>query len=497
MDALILLTDLPDPIIDKIRGMTAPNGYRVEVARNRDECQASLLNDEVMALVINQRLVNEDHRLLEVLKFYSNKVQLILFLENEEFDPKRHLTQGVVGVLAGDAFDEKILLTFLNNAERLHTLDEKMETQNALIQDNQSIAMELNLKNKVLERERNFNDSIISSIAYGLMIVDTEGAIMLLNDVGKKIFGISSTDYYGRDYREVVFDSFKQNTEIGAREALEKGEPQEIDSFLVDGDKLISCTISNIRDNFENSIGIMFLGRDITEGEQIKNQLFQAEKLATMGTMLSGIAHELRNPLTIINARAQRLRTNSGVAENEKIRQGIESIEAQSRRCGEIVTNLLDFSRKRAVGFELANISEIIEAALKFLQYEGRAENIKIVRHLHSPGMVRADRVQMEQVALNLLTNAVDAMEEKGTLTLETGNFEGFVRFSVSDTGQGIREELLKKIFDPFYTTKEAGKGTGLGLAIVFKIVQRHKGRIFAKSEVGRGTTFTVLLPKE
>jgi two-component system NtrC family sensor kinase len=215
-----------------------------------------------------------------------------------------------------------------------------------------------------------------------------------------------------------------------------------------------------------------------------------------MGTMLSGIAHELRNPVTIINARAQRILQSTDTPVPEKTKKAVESIENQSKRMGEIINNLLDFSRRNVSGFALADINEIVNVAVSFLTLEGRDVGVEIIKSFGESCLTRCDRNQMEQVFLNLFTNACDAMQNKGKLFLTTENSENYIRISVRDTGVGIPEEFKKKIFDPFFTTKEAGKGTGLGLAIVYKIVQAHKGRLIVRSKVGQGTTFIIMLPK-
>ncbi|MFH0919342.1 MAG: ATP-binding protein [Fibrobacterota bacterium] len=497
MSNQILLTALPPELLSALSVIASENGYRTEVAATRDVCQEILLNQDILAILLNVTLVTEDPRIIEVLKFYSNSVQFILYSEDPAFQIDEVASRkDIVGVLYGAPVARPLFLDFLNAARRLYLLEKRIESVNFALQENQSAAAELNLKNKVLERERNFNESIISSIAYGLIIVDTEGAIMLLNGMGRKVFGITAEDVYGSNYETQIYESVRENLTAVAKETLATRQSREVDGFTVREDMIISYSVSVIKDNFENVIGLMFLGRDVTEWDQMTHQLFQAEKLATMGTMLSGIAHELRNPLTIINARAQRLLAGPSAELNDRARKAVESIEDQSKRCGEIINNLLDFSRKKVAGIVLANVNEIIDSALNFLAFEHRADGIEILRNFSENCIARCDKNQMEQVFLNLFTNACDAMAGSGNLVLTTENSENYIRISVRDTGPGISDEHKKKIFDPFFTTKEAGKGTGLGLAIVYKIIQAHKGRLVLRSKVGQGTTFIILLPK-
>ena len=497
MSNVLLLTALPDSLIASYRSLATENGYKIEVAATRDACQEILLNQDILAIILNVTLINEDVRVIEVLKFYSNSVQFILYSGDPAFRIDDLVSRkDIVGVIYGETCPRPLLLDFLNTARRLYQLEKQLESVNFTLQENQSASAELNLKNRVLERERNFNDSIISSIAYGLMIVDTEGTIMLINDMGRRVFGISASDVYGTNYETQIFESIRENLTTIAKEVLSTRQLREVNDFTVREDMIISYSVSIIKDNFENIIGLMFLGRDVTEWDQMTHQLFQAEKLATMGTMLSGIAHELRNPLTIINARAQRVLAGAGADLNDKTRKAVESIEDQSKRCGEIINNLLDFARKKVSGMVPANVNEVIDSALHFLTFEHRADGIDIVRNYSDNCITRCDKNQMEQVFLNLFTNASDAMAGSGKLVLTTENSENYIRISVRDTGPGIPEEHKKKIFDPFFTTKEAGKGTGLGLAIVYKIVQAHKGRLVVRTKVGQGTTFIILLPK-
>jgi two-component system sensor histidine kinase AtoS len=496
MPDTILVAGVRDPVIGRIRLLAGKSGFRVETAVDREECRKALLNRKVLALIIHASLAAEDARIIEAMKSCSNSVQFIVYADDAEDGLSRLPPGDILGVLRGAQFDDSVLSGFLMCAARLNALEQKVESLNSALQENNSAASELNLKNKVLERERNFNDSIINSIAYGLMIVDADGTIILVNEMGKKIFGITAPKYDGLNYQAVVLEGIRENLAQNVREILQSGKAVEAEGFPVRDDLIISYSLSVIRDNGGSVIGLMFLGRDVTEWENLTHQLFQAEKLATMGTMLSGVAHELRNPVTIINARAQRLLQGAEHALTDKAKKAVESIENQSQRMGEIINNLLDFSRRNASGFGLADLNEILDAALNFLALEGRSDGVEIVKSYAEGCMTRCDRNQMEQVFLNLFTNACDAMRNRGKLFLATGNFDKYIRISIRDTGCGIPEENKKKIFDPFFTTKEAGRGTGLGLAIVCKIVQAHKGRLVMRSKVGQGTTFILMLPK-
>jgi two-component system sensor histidine kinase AtoS len=495
MAGKIILTALHPSVEKRLTTFLAENGFTAERAADREACQEALLNSEVLAVIIHESLLRSDSRLVEVMKFYSNSVQFIVYLDAGSKGEGIPARGEIIGYLRGPTFEEDLLGDYLAVAVRLQALEKKIESLNFTLQDNHSVASELNIKNKVLERERNFNESIISSIAYGLMITDTEGTVMMLNEAGRRIFSIASQDVYGQPYESIVSEGLKESLVSNANAVLQSGTIKEVEGFSVNEQLTISYSIAVIRDSFRNVIGLLFLGRDVTDWNLMTQQLFQAEKLATMGTMLSGIAHELRNPVTIINARAQRLMAGSDL--DEKQQKAIESIEHQSRRMGEIVNNLLDFSRRKVTGFALADINEIMDAALSFISLEGRDKGVEIIRNYGAGCMTKCDKNQMEQVFLNLFSNACDAMPNGGKLILTSEVSSNYIRVSVRDTGEGIPDDLKKKIFDPFFTTKEAGKGTGLGLAIVYKMIQMHKGRLVVHSTVGEGTTFTILLPVE
>ncbi len=497
MPSTVLLAGLSDEVVHKIKPLAEESGFSIELAANRDECQEVLLNREILLLIIHAAMVKADPRIIEVMKFYSNSVQFIIYSDDKEPSDLSALPRSdLIGILKDPGFSDFTLSDFFICAIRLQSLEKKIESLNFVLQENHSTASELNLKNKVLERERNFNNSIISSIAYGLMIVDSDNAIMLINEMGKNIFGITIPDFYGMNYETVIFEGIRESLIQNAKDVIKHHKTLEVEGFTVREDLIISYSISVIKDNFGNLIGLMFLGRNVTEWENMTHQLFQAEKLATMGTMLSGIAHELRNPVTIINARAQRILQMNEATSPEKIKKAVESIENQSKRMGEIINNLLDFSRRNVSGFTSCDINQIIDTSLNFLSLEGKAMGIEVIKSFRDSCVTRCDRNQLEQVFLNLFSNACDAMGNQGKLFLTTENTENYIRISVRDTGCGIPEEIKKKIFDPFFTTKEAGKGTGLGLAIVYKIIQAHKGRLIVKSKVGQGTTFIIMLPK-
>jgi signal transduction histidine kinase len=234
-----------------------------------------------------------------------------------------------------------------------------------------------------------------------------------------------------------------------------------------------------------------------TERKRAEQQkLLASDRLASVGELAAGIAHELNNPLTSVIGFSQLL---LGKDIPDDIREDIKVIYSEARRTAEVMKNLLIFARRHTPVKQLVNINSVIEKVLAVRAYEQRVENIQVITHL-APDLpeTMADYFQLQQVFLNIIINAEHFMLEahkRGTLTITTQRIGNTIKASFADDGPGIAKENLGHLFDPFFTTKEVGKGTGLGLSICHGIITEHSGRIFAESESGKGATFIVELP--
>jgi two-component system NtrC family sensor kinase len=254
------------------------------------------------------------------------------------------------------------------------------------------------------------------------------------------------------------------------------------------------------------TIHLEALVRDVSERRKldedtraIHHQLLQAEKMAALGQTISGVAHELNNPLATILSWAERLQQRPSSEQN--IRRGLDIIHGEAERAARIVRNLLTFARKRQTTRMMVDVNQVIRETLALRAYEQRASNVEVVSAL-AAGLpqVFADGHQVQQVLLNLIINAEQAMlaaHGRGTLVLRTWHDveHDAVVIEVNDDGPGIPEAVQPKIFDPFFTTKEVGKGTGLGLTVAYAIVQEHGGRLRLESGAGAGASFFVQLP--
>jgi len=227
---------------------------------------------------------------------------------------------------------------------------------------------------------------------------------------------------------------------------------------------------------------------------QREKELLQSKKLAAIGTLASGVAHELNNPLNNIYTTAQRLMKKSG-EESEFVRKGLDDIFGQTMRVKSIVGDLLEFARGREPHLMPVELRGMIEGVYKNLSISLDVSRIRFTLKTHPEEIViYADPEQIERVFLNLFSNAIDAIAEAGELVVNAEEEDYSVKIIVSDTGRGMPKEMTENIFEPFFTTKD--KGTGLGLAIVFNIIQKHHGNIKVESEEYKGTTFIITLPK-
>ncbi len=232
------------------------------------------------------------------------------------------------------------------------------------------------------------------------------------------------------------------------------------------------------------------------ELREMQAHLIQSEKLASLGKLAAGIAHEINNPLGGILIYSHLLLEETN--KNSPLYENLKKIVRETSRCKNIVKGLLEFARPKEPEMSMININEVVDSSMAIMERQALFQNIKINKLYASdlPKMI-GDAAQLQQVFINIILNAAEAMNGNGSLTINTSLDKNgsFIAISFSDTGHGIREEDKIRVFEPFFTTKEVGKGTGLGLAISYSIIQKHQGTIEVQSEAGKGSTFTVKLP--
>jgi len=237
------------------------------------------------------------------------------------------------------------------------------------------------------------------------------------------------------------------------------------------------------------------MAADIAELQRLNEQLVHAEKLAAMGTLAAGVAHEVNNPLASISSLVQMMRSEEG--HSPETREKLSMISDQISRITQVTRDMTNFARSRPAARRETNINEIIQTALRLASFDKEFQNLDITTWLQNDiESVSADEDQIQQVILNLLLNARDAMEEGGKLTVRSVAKDNAIRIEIADNGSGISDDDLPQIFDPFFSTKTTGKGTGLGLAVCYGIITAHGGRIEVERNEPTGTRFTVILPQ-
>jgi signal transduction histidine kinase len=280
------------------------------------------------------------------------------------------------------------------------------------------------------------------------------------------------------------------------RQTIMTGKPATIEMFEPTLGIHFQESTSPIFNERGEVTGSVHVVRDMSERKRMEEQLVMTDRLASIGELASGIAHELNNPLTSVIGFSQLLMEGDIPA---NIKEDLGTVYSEAQRAAAIVKNLLTFARKHAPVKQLSQVNSILEDVLRLRAYEHKVNNIEVDKQLATNlPEIMVDYFQMQQVFLNLIVNAEFAMLEahgKGKLTITTERTNGVIKVAFTDDGPGIAKENMKRIFSPFFTTKEVGKGTGLGLSICHGIVSEHGGRIYAESEFGHGATFVVELP--
>jgi PAS domain S-box-containing protein len=331
--------------------------------------------------------------------------------------------------------------------------------------------------------------------------VDAGGWFTFISPKVKDVLGYEVDEVVGKKRSlDLIAKGQSQKWLKRFKELNVKREPffgLEITHVHKDGRQVI-CETSGIPlfDSAGSFKGYVGINKDITERRNMQEQLVITDRLASIGELAAGIAHELNNPLTGVVGFSQLLMEKEMP---EDIKQDVQVVYEEAQRASQVVKNLLTFARKHTAAKERVNINEVINKVLELRSYEQNLDNIKVKAHYDSAlPEVMADYFQLQQVFLNIVINAEYFMKganHKGTLTITTERVGNKIRASFADDGPGIAQENLGHIFDPFFTTKEVGRGTGLGLSICHGVVAEHGGRIYVESELGKGATFIVEMP--
>ncbi len=368
----------------------------------------------------------------------------------------------------------------------------------------QNARLYASLQQKATEYERlkEFNENIVESINVGILAVDLEERIESWNAQMEVLYALPRAEALGRKLSEVFPASFVEEFH---RAMGEEGSVQAVHNlykFRIEtraGEhRTANIAIAPLVSRDFATVGRIVLVDDITDRVELETQLTQAEKLSSIGLLAAGVAHEVNTPLAVISSYAQMLAKQ--VRGDERVGPLLDKITQQTFRASEIVNGLLNFSRTSGTAFTEIDVNTVIRDTLNLLEHQFKTSNVKLESAL-DPALppILGNPGKLQQVFLNLFLNAKDAMAGGGTLRVAT-EVNGHVGVSVSDTGSGISPEHVKRIYDPFFTTKSAPRegqrrGTGLGLAVTYGIIQEHAGKIEVESQAGAGTTFYLEFP--
>src|SRR5467141_3155273 len=352
-----------------------------------------------------------------------------------------------------------------------------------------------------LHQQQEFARRLVDSFPDLILVLDTEAHYNFVSPRCKEILGydvaeMQHLEFGGRSHPEDLPSALSLYKDIIAGSQTFASLEIRVRHKLGDW-RRIRFNFSPLSDEKGNIEGVVLSGRDVTELKRLEEQLIQAEKLAAMGQMLAGVAHELNNPLTAILGVTELLRERPGADDSTK--RQLELTHRQARRAARIVQNLLEFSRPASPQKKPLDLNNILERTLQLHEHSLRRNNIEVDSRLPGelPGVI-GDANQLIQVFLNLITNAEQAIREvrdSGRIQIRAGRNGNQLTITVQDDGVGIRPEALPRIFDPFYTTKRPGGGTGLGLSICMSIIREHGGNIEAETLPAGGSAFTIYLP--
>lgn len=361
----------------------------------------------------------------------------------------------------------------------------------SLATENAQLWEELRKRAEEMERIKEFNEEIIENLKVGVVVVDEEERIKSWNSTAENLFNIPRNLSIGKHLRDVIDPSVY--TQLFTTPSKEYYPFQSRIVVNINSERRIYEVLrSSLLTRSNEYIGTIFIFEDITERLTIENQLMISEKLASLGLLTAGIAHEINTPLTGISSYVQLL---IGSSTNRADKEIAEKIESQIERVTKLVRSLLSFSRGEKGQIKKFVLKNCINDILTLLDYRVKKQSINLNINIPENIEVWGELDKLQQVFLNIISNAIDAMAEGGTLKIEAERKEDNITIRISDTGAGIKKEHLNRIFEPFFTTKGYGRGTGLGLSISYQIIKEHNGDITVESEYGKGTTFTIILP--
>jgi two-component system NtrC family sensor kinase len=381
----------------------------------------------------------------------------------------------------------------------------------AIAIENSRLYSSLQQKVEEYERLKEFSENIVESINVGIMAVDLHDRVESWNSQIEKLTGIPRHIALGRSLRQLFpdemadrFDEVKGQTGIhNLYKVAFKPVPANAPHLYSNGngnghavvkEATLNIAIAPLISKDMQEIGRLIIFDDITDRSELERRLVQADKLSSIGLLAAGVAHEVNTPLAVISTYAQMLAKQ--VSDDEQKSRLLDKIAKSTFRASEIVNSLLNFSRTSPAEFGEVDVNRVLDETISLVRHQLDKAAVRTVMNLQrEPLTITGNNGKLQQVFLNLVLNARDAMDGGGTLSVRTWSDGAYARIDIRDSGQGIASDHLPRIYDPFFTTKAARKGTGLGLSVTYGIVQEHNGAIEVQSEPGAGTLFHLEFP--
>jgi two-component system sensor histidine kinase HydH len=348
------------------------------------------------------------------------------------------------------------------------------------------------LVDRTLSEMRSYTENVVESMASGLVTVGTTGRIVSTNRKASRLLGLDMGQAHGRP-----LESLMPSQCLNINEVVEHGKgiiEKEVDCPSGQGGTVpLSVSVTPLKDSEGGKMGAVIILRDLREIKELQEKVRRSERLAALGRLASGVAHEIRNPLSSIKGFAQYFRDKFETGSEDRSYADIMVQEVE--RLNRVITQLLDFGRPRELRLDLHPLSQILEHPLQLIRADLKKRGITLIESPFPEEEIKVDSDQITQALLNIFLNAIESMERGGALRVEIVKKpeKRGVEIWISDSGPGITQGNLSRIFDPFFSTKK--KGTGLGLAITANIIEAHGGEILVESKEGKGTTFKVFLP--
>ncbi len=391
-------------------------------------------------------------------------------------------------------YDHVIIMGFLDEIIEQIFARYSMLYQNTQIKEVQS---ERDILAKKLEVNQQYLNTILYKSDTAIAVIDCSEKFVSWNHGAEEMFGYTAEEVVGQSSTFLMPNDEKHIKELKfiIREIKEKGDVQIVDTERkTKTGKIISVQlkVTQLQTSDGDNCGRTMIMQDKTQVKQLQQQVDQSEKLAVIGQLAAGVAHEIGNPLTSISALVQLIQRKN---QDEKMTEQLITIKDNIDRISKIVRELVDFSRPPGENKELLQINDVVKTAVGIVKYDKRVKNVEFkTDFLKTLSLVSAVPDQLLQVFVNVLINALDAINGEGKIEVRTYFKDSFICTDIKDNGCGMERSVLDKIFNPFFTTKDVGKGTGLGLSVSYGIIKKMQGRIIVQSELNKGSVFTIKL---